>query len=128
MDALTDISNRVLKKTDIQPDQKFGSVLAIIMIIGIIVNVVRVMQECDKEEKQLFCNDADYSVFFRNKIKDMCQRKSFIHIMRIKKILRQHLSRNDYHQYKEELTNAIIETGSELSITDTYTLLEQAND
>ena len=41
---IENIAEKVISKTEISPEQKFGSVLAIIMIVGIIINVIRVVQ------------------------------------------------------------------------------------
>lgn len=126
---LTEISEKVLRNSEIPQEDRFGfDPITIIMIIAIIVNVIRVIQECNKDKKDSFSNDQEYCAFFKDKIVELCNRRSFMSVMRLKKILRKHIARDDYYKYKDYLINGLIKTGSELSENETYTLLEHSND
>lgn len=120
------LAEKVLAKTSIDKEQKFGSVLAIIMIIGIIVNVVRVVQECEEKKTKSFSSE-EYTKFYRDKFKYLSLRRSWYTSMRIKKAIRQRLCTEDYRKYKLEIHNAILDTALSLSEKETNTLMEAAN-
>lgn len=126
MENIEKIADKVLAKTSINKDQKFGSVIAIIMIIGIIINVVRVVQECEKKNTTNMTNSDQYA-FFTKIFKQLSIRRGWFNSMRLKKIIRQHLTVSDYRKYKNEIENAIFETGADLSETETQLLMEAAN-
>ena len=123
------IAEKVMKNGRISPNDKFGiDPITIIMIIAIIVNVIRVIQECNKDKKDSFGSKEEYCAFFRNNIAEICRRRSFMNIMRLKKIMRKNLSKEVYYKYKDQIINGLIQTGAELSENETYTLLEHSND
>lgn len=126
MKKIDGLAHKVLSKTSIQEDQQFGSVLAIIMIIGIIVNVVRVVQECEKKNTNGIYGD-DLCLFFRKTFKYLSLRRGWYTSMRLKKIIRQHLPIKDYRAYKQELHDAILDTGINLSAKETQILMEAIN-
>jgi acyl-coenzyme A synthetase/AMP-(fatty) acid ligase len=47
--------------------------------------------------------------------------------MRIKKILRREMKKEDYEKYSLSILNALLETGETLSKDDVQTLVEAAN-
>lgn len=126
MEDMNEISKKVLKNSDIPEDEKFGSILITIMVIGIIVNVVRVIQECEKDETKHY-NKTEYCGFLRNKIAFLANRRNIIDMMRLKKILRKNLPPEVYKKYKNKLTSGILKTGTKLTENETYTLLEYSN-
>lgn len=126
MKDMNEISKKVLKNSGIPEDEKFGSILIAIMVIGIIVNVVRVIQECEEDETKNY-NKTEYCAFLRNKIAFIANRKKLMDIMRLKRILRRNLTPEAYQKYKNKLTSGILKTGTELTENETYTLLESSN-
>jgi uncharacterized protein YqeY len=42
------IAQKVINNAGLANDEKFGSVMAILMMISIILTVIRVLQECNK--------------------------------------------------------------------------------
>lgn len=124
---LEEISKKTLENSSIPEDEKFGSVLLVIMLVGVLVNVIRVIQECDDDESNKFSKEQ-YSKHLRNKIVEIAKRKSFLSVMRLKRILRRNLARDAYAKYGDKLVKGIIKTGAELSENETYTLLEHLDD
>jgi hypothetical protein len=47
---LENLAKKVLAKTDIPQDDNYGSVMLILMVISIIISLVRVVQECQKNK------------------------------------------------------------------------------
>lgn len=126
MTDLEKIGKKVLSKTSITEEQKFGSVLAILMIIGIIVNVVRAIQEC---EKNTSCdlNNNQQTTFFLGVFRRLSLKRGWGANMKLKKILRQNLPVADYRMYKTEIQKAILEVGEKINEQETFTLMEAAN-
>lgn len=102
------------------PADKFGNPLMILMIVGILVNIIRVIQECNKKETNKF-------TFYKKHIHQLSSYRSWFTIMRLKKILRQQLSKEDYKLYSQSLINAILNKGERITDEELLTLMEAAN-
>jgi hypothetical protein len=127
MGDINDLSEKVMENSKIPKDEKFGSVLIAIMVIGIIVNVIRVIQECEEDKKNLY-NKTEYAGFIKNRIIEISNRRSFMSTMKLKRILRKNLDKEVYDKYKTQLVNGLFKTGTELTENEIYTLLEHSND
>jgi hypothetical protein len=127
-EPLKQIAEKVLAKVSVEEADKerFGSVIIILTIISIILTLVRVIQECDKNKiKSLDSQDkVDY---FSQQIKDISIRRSWFTKMMVKKALRKELDRYDYRQYGAYLANAILDVGENLNQTEIKILVEAAN-
>ena len=124
MTNIEKIADRVISKTEISPDQKFGSILAIITIIGIIVNVVRVIQECEKVKDTEGFSEEQSCTFWQNRFKFLANKRTWFTKMRLRQIIRKHLGKDDYVKYKTQLQEAMLGVGSSLSDEETYGLME----
>lgn len=124
---LNAIASKVLTKANIPEDQKFGSVIAILMMISIILTLVRVLQECNKNKLSDNCSAQDKYSLYGTEMKDYSVRRGWFTKMRIKKVLRQELTREDYNQYSFQLLNAILDSGANVTDDEIVTLVENAN-
>lgn len=124
---LKNIASKVLSKANIPEDQKFGSVIAILMIISIILTLVRVLQECNKNKLTDSCSAQDKYSLYGSEIKDYSLRRGWFTKMRIKKVLRKELTKEDYTKYSFQLLNAILDSGSSITDDEIITLVENAN-
>lgn len=124
---LNNISKKVLSQANIPEDQKFGSVIAILMVISIILTLVRVLQECNKNKLSLDCTEYDKYNLYGQEIRNYSLRRGWFAKMRIKKVLRKELSKEDYSAYGTKLLNAILNTGENLKDDEVITLVEAAN-
>ena len=120
-EKLESIATDILSYQDL-PENKFGSVIMILMMISIIVGAIRVLQECDKNKK--VDNPTQH---YLKKIKDISDRKWWFARMRLKKIMRQELNREDYKQYSASLCDAIFTKGVTVTEDEVNTLLETIN-
>jgi hypothetical protein len=100
------------------PQDKFGSVIMIIMMVAILVNVIRVMQECNKNKKE------DKVLLYRQHIQEICTYRGWFAKMRLRKIIRRELSPEDYKSYSASLTKAIFDKGERITEEEVKTLLE----
>lgn len=109
-----------------QDPEKFGSVIAILMVISIVLTVVRVIQECEKTKIKLFNRQQKYQ-YFSEQIRTLTMKRSWFTRMTIKKTIRRELSKEDYKNYGGYLMNAILDTGENLTENEIKTLVEATN-
>jgi hypothetical protein len=121
------IGSKVLAKANIPEDEKFGSVIAILMIISIILTVIRVLQECNKNKLSTNCSAEDKCSLYGSEIKEYSVRRGWFTKMRIKKILRKNLDQEQYAKYSLALLNALLDTGENLNTEEISCLVEAAN-
>lgn len=123
------IAMKVMDKMDLSKSAKndrYGNIIVIIMIIGVILTLVRIIQECNN--KKLFRFNRDQKAQFLHKeFKSMCISRNLLNKWRLKKIIKDKLSPEDYKLYADELRNAILDTGVDLTEDESYTLVEAAN-
>lgn len=124
---LNAIASKVLSKAGISQEEKFGSVIAILMIISIILTVIRVLQECNKNKLPNNCSASDKYELYGQEIKEYSLRRGWFTKMRIKKILRQKLTQEDYEKYSLALVSALLDTGENLNNQEILCLVEAAN-
>lgn len=126
--SLKQIAEKVIDKipNKEQDPEKFGSVIIILTVISIILTLIRVWQECNKN-KLLALSENQRTVFFGQDIKNVCIRRSWYTKMMIKKAVRKQLSKEDYKSYGVSLTNSILDTASNLDVKEIQTLVEAAN-
>ena len=125
-EPLKKIAEKILDKVPNRDPEKFGSVMAILMIISIVLTVIRVIQECHKNKIKLF-NRRQKTDFFGKEIKTLSLNKKWFTKMTVKKVIRKELSPELYKDYGLELMNAILDTGENLTDDEIKTLVEAAN-
>jgi hypothetical protein len=121
------IGSKVLAKTNIPENEKFGSVIAILMVISIILTIIRVLQECNKNKLSANCTAADKYALYGEEIKEYSIRRGWFTKMRIKKILRKNLDQEQYAKYSLSLLSALLDTGENLNTEEISCLVEAAN-
>jgi hypothetical protein len=121
------IATKILNKANIDPNQKFGSVIAILMMISIVLTLVRVLQECNKNKLSTNCSSSDKYELYGQEIKEYSIRRGWFTKMRIKKILRRELDKEQYEKYSLVLINALLDTGENLNNQEVLCLVEAAN-
>ena len=121
------IASKVCSIAKISEDEKFGSIIAILMVISIILTLVRVLQECNKNKLNNNCKSQEKYSLYGQEMKNYSARRGWFTKMRIKKALRQTLSKEDYIKYNFQLLNALLDTGANLNDDEIITLVENAN-
>jgi len=125
MNDLEQVAKDIAIDSHIDPEEKFGSVLVIIMLVGIFINVIRVIQECNKSE--LAMEKGNKQEAYRNRIKSLSIRRGWYTKMRLKKILRQNMPRDKYKQYGQILCDKILDHAENITLEQTNSLLEVSN-
>ena len=124
---LKEIAQKVIREAGLADDEKFGSVIAILMMISIILTVIRVLQECNKTKISQLSNAQDRFAIYGENIRTFSKNKGWFTKMRIKKIIRRELSPDDYAAYSARLVNALLNIGEDLKDDEVVTLVEAAN-
>lgn len=123
---LSAIGNKVLDIAKIPHDQKFGSVIAVLMVISIILTTIRVLQECHATKTKQF-GELEKTQFYGAEIKAYSRKRSWFTQRRIQKIIKSKMCKEDYYQYGLPITQAILAVGENVTEDDVSTLMEQAN-
>ena len=114
---LEDIADKLSAECrDKTQDSQFTSVILTVMIIGIIVNLVRVAQECNKKK----IDNADF-------IKECINKPTWWTKMRIKKSIRKTIGLEKYKQYGAVLLDSILTTGASLTDEQIKQIVETCN-
>lgn len=123
---LNNIASKVLKQANIPEDQNFGSIIAILMMISIILTVIRVLQECNKNKTQNMTVNDKCAVYAEN-IRSYSKRRGWFTRMRIKRIIKKQLNAEDFNKYGIKITESLLDIGENLKDDEVSTLVEAAN-
>lgn len=125
-EKLKEIAEKVLKRANINEEEKFGSVIAILMMISIILTVIRVLQECNKTKTQNM-TASDKNAVYGESIRVFSKKRGWFTRMRIKRIIRKELTQTEFNKYGIKLTEALLDIGENLKDDEVSTLVEAAN-
>lgn len=126
-EELKKIAQKVIDKAGLSGEERFGSVMAILMIISIILTVIRVLQECNKNKASALPTKLEKYILYGNEIRSFSARQGWFTKMRIKKVLRRELSAEDYRKYSVQLLSGILSMGETVTDDEVVTLVEAAN-
>jgi hypothetical protein len=120
------IAKKILKQASIPEDKKFGSVIAILMVISITLTIIRVIQECNKNKTENM-TAQDKSNIYGAEIRGYSKKRGWFTRLRIKRIIKQNMSKDDYNKYGIKLTEILLDSGEVLTDDEALTLVEAAN-
>jgi len=126
-EKLKNIAEKIRQLSNIPEEETFGSVIAILMIISITLTLIRVLQECNKHKLSKECTAQDKFNLYGSEIRSYSLKRGWFTKLRIKKILRQRMSKDQYAKYGLPLLNAILDTGENLKDEEVMTIVEAAN-
>lgn len=121
-EKLKALAVEILGSQEDLPSEKFGSVIMILMMIAIIVNGIRVLQECNKNKKE-----EDKVALYKKHIRDISTYRGWFTKMRLRKLIRRELGSEDYKLYGRALCTAILDKGERITDEEVSMLLEAAN-
>jgi hypothetical protein len=127
-DKLKAIAIKILEKSKVPKDEVYGfAIVTILMIISIILTCVRILQECNKNKLSANSTAQDKCSIYGEQLHTFSERRGWFTKMRIKKILRREMNREDYEKYSLTILNALLDTGEVLTENEIQTLVENAN-
>ncbi len=125
---LKEIAIKILEKSTVPKEDNYGfALITILMIISIILTVVRIFQECNKNKLKGLSSSQDKYTLYGSEIKAYSSKRGWYTKMRIKKLLRRELNPADYEQYGFALLSALLDMGETLTEEEVVTLVEAAN-
>lgn len=124
---LEKIANKVIKKINLPPQDQYQSVILVVMVISVILSLIRVMQECENKKLKLLLNKKDQAQVVQQSVKNICIKRNLLNQWRLKKIIKQKLSPEDYKNLGDQLKKAIMDVGVDLTDDESLTLMEAAN-
>jgi hypothetical protein len=127
-DELKAIAIKVLEKSTVPKQDNYGfAIVTILMIISIILTCFRILQECNKNKLTAQSTAEDKYAMYGEQLHTFSERKGWFTKMRIKKILRREMKKEDYEKYSLAIVNALLQTGETLTDDEITTLVEAAN-
>lgn len=127
-EKLKNIAVKILEKSNVPKENTYGfAIVTILMIISIVLTCVRILQECNKNKLSTLSTAQDKYLLYGEQIRSFSERRGWFTKMRIKKILRREMNKEDYEKYSLAILNALLETGEVLTDDDVVTLVEAAN-
>jgi len=120
------VVDKILKQANLLEDQQFGSVIGILMMISIVLTMIRILQECNKNKLKELSGTDKYALY-GEQIKTFSRKRGWFTRMRLKKILRNKLSPDAYAKYSTKLIEAILDVGEKLTDDEVITLVEASN-
>jgi hypothetical protein len=127
-EKLKAIAIKILEKSRVPKEDNYGfAVVTILMIISIILTCVRILQECNKNKLSAQSTAQDKYSMYGEQLHTFSERKGWFTKMRIKKILRREMKKEDYEKYSLSILTALLDTGEILTDDEIVTLVEAAN-
>ena len=127
MNELENIAEQIAIDSDIDPQAKFGSVIAVIMLIGVFLTLIRVIQDCNKSELKMLTSAEQKCTAYSSHIKTLSVRRGWYTKMRLKKILRKNMPREEYKKHGSVLCEKILDAASNLNHEQIHSLIEVSN-
>jgi hypothetical protein len=127
-DKLKNIAIKVLEKSTIPKNANYSfDPLTILMIISVILTLIRILQECHKNKLNSDFTIENKYILYGTEIRGLSLRRGWFTKMRIKKILRKEMKKEDYEKYSLSIINALLDKGETLTEDELKILLEVAN-
>ncbi len=125
--AVEKIAKKVLTNMNLAKDKDYGiDPITIIIVISVILSLIRVIQECRKNRK-LVNDKNEYASLMKRDIQDIILKDSWLNRLRLQRIIKQNLTKEQYKAYGKALQNSIMGTGINLTEDEIYTLMEATN-
>lgn len=131
-EEIDNLAKKILSRTEEltkkEDTDKYGFIdpITIIMIIAIIVNIIRVIQECKKKETTRL-SGSERATMLSSEIKLRSLSHSWLTRMRIRGIIKKHLNKEQNAVYAGPLMKALFESGADVTDEQVSALLTYKN-
>jgi hypothetical protein len=122
---IENLAQKIIQKANLKQDTYGIDPITIIIIIGVILSLIRVIQECRKDRNKL--NMRENILDFKNTIVNLSIKDNWLNNYRLNRILKQQLTPKQYNSYGKSIKKAIMEVGKNLNDDESLTLLEIYN-
>lgn len=124
---LESLANKIRLEAGIPDEEKFGSVIAILMVISIILTLVRVLQECNKNKLTPASTQQDICDMYGKEIKNYSTKRGWLTKLRIKRVIKKNMTKDQYSKYGEALLYSILNAGSNLDGEEVSAIMSAVN-
>jgi|688.fasta_scaffold465994_1 hypothetical protein len=125
--ALDKIAKKVIDNMKLTNDKDYGiDPITIIIVIGVILSLIRVIQEC-RANRKLVKNKQEIASMMKKEIQEVILKNTWLNRLRLQRIIKKNITKDQYKIYGKALQNSIMETGINLTDDEVYTLMEAAN-
>lgn len=98
---------------NMKKEDNYDAIITIIMIVGIVLTLIRIMQECDSDKARLL-----------KRIHTLSKRKSWLSKWRLKNIIKKQIPKEIYNGYGVSICNSLMQVGENLTDEELTVLLE----
>ena len=126
-EKLKNIAEKIRKLSQIPEEEQFGSIIAILMIISITLTLVRIFQECNKNKLNHNSTSQEKYLIYGDSMRSYSDKRSWFTKLRIKRVIKNNMSKDQYIKYGKGLLDAILHTGKHLQDDEVISLVESAN-
>jgi len=105
---------------------KAGSILIILALAGITLSLIRIIQECNSNKLSKM-TEEEQTQFLQSRIKTLCSKNTWISKWRLNKIVKRHLSTEEYKMFGKKATDAIIKSGKNIEYKECHALMGESN-
>lgn len=123
---LENLSSKIINESGLNSTTEYTSVLLTIMVIGIILNCIRVIQECNKNKTIKMPNEKKIS-FYKKRISDLSKRRGWYTKMRIRKAIRREMKMGVYKEYGSRIVDSMLSIGENITEDEVSSILEALN-
>ena len=120
-----DIQKKILSEVK-EKDVYSIDPITIILIISVIVNIIRVIQECNKKEIDSLQNSEKVELLSTD-VKFRSIHNSFLTRWRLKSIIKSHLDRKQYQVYGDAMLKVLLEAGKNITTEQVIAIMEHTN-
>lgn len=128
--TVNDLASEIIRETEKnlkQPQNTYGiDPLTIILIIGIIVNVIRVIQECKKDKVSKMMQEEAAS-YILTEVRYKAANCGWLTKRRVRSIIKEKLTKEQYAKYGEPLLKALITVGVKATDEQVSSLMEYSH-
>ena len=126
-DLASDVLEETKKNLREENTSNYGiDPLTIIIIIGILVNVIRVIQECRKDKDKNKTKQMQYA-YMTTEVRSQATNCGWFTKRRIRKIIREKLTKEQYTKYGEALLQALLIVGVKATDEQVSSIMEYSN-
>ena len=120
------IAEKVISNIENKSGENFGFLITVLVITSIIINLIRILQECNKKKIGSF-SQQEKCDYFGKEIKSLSIKPTWFTRLTTKKVIRKQLSREAYKTYGADIMQAVFKTGETLTDEEILDLVEASN-
>lgn len=129
---LEKICSNILSRLNERMKEKAGhssmiDPVTILIILSIVLTFIRILQECGVWSRFSRKTKTQQAHMMQEKIRQFSLRRSWLNRLRMNRVMRKYLTKEQYNFYGEELRESIMDVGVNVTEDEATVLMEAAN-